>query len=90
MSPKFVKFPRMWQACMAERRMDASTYRVALYLLDRASFSDHVPLGNRVLAKHGVSRAGKWRALRQLGQAGLIAIERRRGKAPVVNVRWTR
>ena len=46
MSRKFVKFPRMWQACLAERRMDGSTYRVALYLLDRASFSDHVPLGN--------------------------------------------
>jgi hypothetical protein len=90
MGHKFVKFPRMWQVCMAERRMDASAYRVALYLLDRANFSDHVPLGNRILAKHGVGRTSKWRALHQLAQAGLIGIERQQGKAPVVKVRWTR
>lgn len=75
MGCKFVKFPRMWQACMAERRMEASAYRVALYLLDRATFSEHVPLGNQVLRKHGVSRASKWRAIEQLRQAGLIAVE---------------
>jgi hypothetical protein len=56
---KFVKFPRMWQVCMAERRADGSVYRVALYLLDRANFCEYVPLGNRVVEKCGVSRASK-------------------------------
>jgi hypothetical protein len=87
---RFVKFPKMWQACLAENRADGSAYRVALYLLDRASFSDVVPLGNRVLKRHRVSRASKWRALEQLRSAGLIAVEHRRGKAPLVKVRWSR
>jgi hypothetical protein len=86
---KFVKFPRMWQVCLAENRADGSTYRVALYLLDKASFSNVVPLGNRVLEKHGVSRASKWRALEHLRSAGLIALEERRGRPPLVKIRWT-
>jgi hypothetical protein len=88
-SYKFIKFPKMWQACLEEKRADGSTYRVALYLLDKASFSDVVPLGNRVLEKHGVSRASKWRALEYLRSAGLIAVEERRGRPPLVKVRWT-
>jgi len=84
-----VKFPKMWQVCLEEKRADGSAYRVALYLLDKASFSDVVPLGNRVLEKHGVSRASKWRALEHLRSAGLIAVGARRGKAPLVKVRWT-
>jgi hypothetical protein len=89
MNRKFVKFPRMWQLCLAEKSADGSTYRVALYLLDKASFSEQVPLGNRVLSKLGVSRASKWRAIGLLRRAGLIAVEARRGKAPLVKVRWT-
>jgi hypothetical protein len=88
-SAKFVKFPKMWQARLEDTRADGSTYRVALYLLDRANFSDTVRLGNRVLEKHGVSRASKWRALKLLRSAGLIAVEERRGKAPLVKVRWS-
>ena len=34
-----------------------STYRVALYLLDRAHFAEHVPLSTAALKKRGVSRA---------------------------------
>jgi hypothetical protein len=60
---KFVKFPKMWQVCLEEKRADGSAYRVALYLLDNV-----VPLGNRVLEKHGVSRASKWRALEHPAQ----------------------
>ena len=90
MSRKFVKFPKLWQTCLAERRADGSTYRVALYLLDRASFSEHVPLGNRALEKQGVSRASKWRALDLLRRAGLIAVEGHKGRVPRVRVRWTR
>jgi hypothetical protein len=74
MSRKFVKFPKLWQTCLAERRADGSTYRVALYLLD----------------KQGVSRARKWRALDLLRRAGLIAVEGRKGRVPRVTVRWTR
>jgi hypothetical protein len=90
MSTKFVKFPKSWQVCLAELHADGSVYRVALYLLDRASFSEYVRLGNRVLEKQGVSRASKWRALRKLRHAGLIAVDDHKGRVPRVRVRWTR
>jgi hypothetical protein len=89
MSGKFVKFPKLWQTCLAEQHADGSTYRVALYLLDKATFSEHVPLGNRVLEKQGVSRASKWRALKLLRRAG-IAVEGHKGRVPRVRVRLTR
>ena len=90
MSQKFVMVPKMWQTCLAEMNADGSTYRVALYLLDKACWSQQVPLGNRVLETHGVSRRTKWRALGRLRQAGLIAVEHRPRRNPVVTVRWTR
>jgi hypothetical protein len=88
MSGKFVKFPKMWEVCLAERGADASAYRLALYLLDRAHFSEYVPLGNGALKKRGVSRASKWRALEQLRQAGLVEVDGRKGRVPRVRVRW--
>jgi hypothetical protein len=79
----------MWQVCLAEIRADATTYRVALHLLDKAAFSNPVTLSNQGLAKCNVSRASKWRALETLRQAGLVAISERAGKSPLVTVRWT-
>ena len=85
---KFVKFPRMWQECLAEMRANACTYRVALYLLDRASFTRRVVLSTVAMEKRGVSRTGKRRALQQLRQKGLIAVEKHPNKSPVVTVRF--
>jgi hypothetical protein len=61
---------------------------VALYLLDRASFTNQFVLSTSALRKLGVSRNGKRRALQQLRQAGLIAIQERPDKNPLVTVRW--
>jgi hypothetical protein len=88
MGYKFVKFPKMWQVCLAEQRADASTYRLALHLLDRAAFSEQVPLGNAALKRHGLSQRSKWRALDRLRRVGLIAVESRRGRPPLVKVRF--
>jgi hypothetical protein len=88
MGYKFVKFPKMWQVCLAEQRADASTCRLALYLLDRTAFSEQVPLGNAALKRHGVSQRSKWRALEKLRRVGLIAVETRRGRPPLVKVRF--
>jgi hypothetical protein len=88
MGQKFVKFPNTWRECLAEAKADGSAYRVALYLLDKAGFVNPMPLGNRVLSRHGVSRYSKWRALELFRKAGLIAVEGRKGKAPLVKVRW--
>lgn len=86
----YTKVPKLWQEYLIKADADAATYRVALYLLDQATWTIDVPLGNRVLAKHGVSRWGKWRALRKLRRVGLVAVEERPRRAPVVKVRFTR
>ena len=90
MGQKFVKVPKMWQVCLAEKRAGASTYRLALYLLDKSTFSEEVPLRNGALKGQGVGRRTKWRALEQFRQFGLIAVETRPGKPPLVKVRWTK
>jgi len=87
---KFVKVPRLWEEVLTDIRADGTTYRVALYLLNQATWTERVSLGNRVLERHGVNRQGKWRALERLRQAGLVAVESRRGRPPLVKVRFTR
>ena len=64
MGCKYVKFPRMWRSLCWRKKEGTlvSTYRVALYLLDRANL-EHVPLSTAALKKRGVSRASKWRAV---------------------------
>jgi DNA-binding FadR family transcriptional regulator len=44
------------------------------------------PLSNSVLAKYGVTREVKRRALAALESSGLILVERRHGRAPVVTL----
>ena len=88
MGHKFVKFPKMWETCLTKRGVTVATYRVALYLLDQARFAEHVPLSTAALKKRGVSQRSKWRTLEPLRQAGLIAVEHRRGRPPLVKVRW--
>jgi hypothetical protein len=85
---KFTKFPKMWKQELAGIRANSCTYRVALYLLDRASFSKEVILSTSTMQRLGVSRNGKRGALDQLRRAGLIAIEERPNKNPIVTVRW--
>jgi hypothetical protein len=74
---------------MAEARASGCAYRVALYLLDRACWSRRVNLSTATMRKLGVSRNGKRRALQQLRRCGLIAVEERPSKSPIVTVRFT-
>jgi hypothetical protein len=85
---KFTKFPKIWGQQLAEIHANGCTYRVALYLLDRASFSNQVVLSTSAMRRRGVSRNGKRAALNQLRRAGLIAVEERPDKNPIVTVRW--
>jgi hypothetical protein len=43
-------------------------------------------LSNGMVDMEGVTRWGKWRALAELEQLGLITIERRRRKSPLIVV----
>jgi hypothetical protein len=85
---KFTKFPKLWRVRLAETRANGCAYRVALYLLDRACWSRQVTLSTATMRNLGVSRNGKRGALRQLRRAGLIAVEERPRKSPLVTVRF--
>ena len=85
---KFTKFPKIWQDCLAEIRADGCTYRVALYLLNKACWGRQVTLSTAAMRKQGVSRNGKRSALQQLRRAGLIAVAERPRKSPIVTVRF--
>jgi hypothetical protein len=83
----FAQVPLGWAAAAAKA---TKTQRAMVWVLlqhmawqnDRAAF----PLSNAVLAKYGVSREVKRRALAALESAGLIVVERQHGRAPVVTL----
>lgn len=60
--------------------------------LDRLIFEargrNPVSLTNHNLRRYGIDRAGKWRALRKLETAGVIAIEQRGREAPLITHLW--
>ena len=85
---RFTKVPDMWFVRLAEIRAQGCTYRVALYLLREARWSPFVTLSSAALRKLGVGRDGKRNALRELLDAGLIGLEERPNKNPVVKVKW--
>jgi hypothetical protein len=89
---KFVKFPEMWRVQLAGIRANGCAYRMALHLLERAHWMSpgnrQVTLSTTSMRKLGVNRQGKRSALQQLRKAGLIAVEERPKKSPIVTVRF--
>ena len=84
---KFAKVPLWWaeQAAKATRTQKAMTWIWLLYLAwagGRKTF--RVP--NARLADRGVSRWAKAHALRELEAAGLIRVDRDKGKAPTITL----
>jgi hypothetical protein len=84
---EFVRFPRVWEKRL-EATDSANTYRVALFVLFRHWKADGKPfvLSNIAMSTGGVARQGKWRALRELERLGLIRVEERPKKSPLVTV----
>jgi len=83
----FIKFPCSWATRLTTARR-ISTYRIALHLLYQhwRTSGRPSPLSNVALLRAGVSRREKWRALEELESAGLIKVERRPRKSPVVTI----
>jgi hypothetical protein len=83
---QFVKVPWAW----VERLEGAAgqTYRVALCLLhlNWKAGGKPVKFPNGMLGIDGVSRRSKWRALNDLERRGLITVERRPGRSPIVRL----
>ena len=81
----FVQVPWAW----VERLKGATgqTHQVALHLLYLQWRSKgSVKLPNGMLKIDGISRQSKWRALVDLERRGLIVVERRRRKSPIVHL----
>lgn len=82
---QFVMVPLWWKNQLS-RATHACTFKVALELLYRhwRGGGEAVSLPNVGLV--GVSDGTKWRALKELEDLGLVAIERRPKKSPLVTV----
>jgi hypothetical protein len=82
----FVKLPMSWYERM--KGAHGQTYRVAWYLLylHWKGNGDPIKLTNGMLRMDGVSRYSKRRALKNLEQRGLVTIEQRPRKSPIVRV----
>ena len=82
---RFVKLPYLWIDRLAVAKRMA-TYRVAHHIL-RKNFErsgQSFPLPNGIVP--GVDRSAKHDALRELERLGLIRVERRPNKSPVIRV----
>jgi hypothetical protein len=84
---QFVQVPWAWIERLAQSQ-SANTYRVAVTLLylHWKTNGDAIKLANGMLAIDGVSRYAKYRALAELERFGLITVNRRRKKSPIVTL----
>ena len=82
---RFIRIPALWREKLASDS-HASTLKLALHLLVRDWENHDAPirLSNGRLAKAGVSHDQKWRALAELESLGLVFVERRARKSPIV------
>jgi hypothetical protein len=86
-SGPFVKVPLWWavEAAKATKTPKALVWIRLLHMVWKTN-SPTFPLPNGKLENEGVSRFAKYRALRELEAAGLIVVERRHGKSPLVSI----
>jgi hypothetical protein len=85
---RFVKVPLWWAEAAAKATTGGATALVLIYLLHASwkARSTTFPLPNGYLARCGASRKIKYRVLRELEAAGLIVVERRVRKTPLVTL----
>ena len=83
----FVKVPLKWAAAATKATKTPQTL-VWVLLLHEAwrTKGSAFSLSNAKLAKYGISREVKRRALAALETAGLITVDRHHGRAPVVTL----
>jgi hypothetical protein len=82
----FVKVPWLWIEAL--QGATGQTHQVALcllYLRWKAN-SETIKLSNKAITTDGISRQSKWRGLRDLERRGLITLECRPGRSPLVRV----
>jgi hypothetical protein len=84
---RFVQVPMDWIEAL--KGAHGQTYRVALFLLHLhwRGGGEPVKLANGMLAMDGVPPTSKRRALADLERRGLITVERRPHKSPLIKLR---
>jgi hypothetical protein len=82
---QFTIVPHGWSNRLKATR-HASTFKLALHLLYQHWKNRRQPIAltNVALTGAGVSRRSKWRALSELERLGLVKVERRPRKSPLV------
>jgi DNA-binding transcriptional ArsR family regulator len=85
---RFLKGPIPWQWIIRASQLPGKAFVVGLCLwrLKGAMKKDTIKLSNAELEPFGIDRAAKSRALSALEKAGLITVERSRGRWPVVTL----
>jgi hypothetical protein len=86
---QFVQIPLWWWEELARPPMaNGSAFHVAghLWHLDWKHHSKPFKLPNMALAYYGISRFTKWRVLRELERRGLIRLECRDRKSPIIHL----
>jgi hypothetical protein len=83
----FVTVPLWWAAAAAKatKTPKALVWIRLLHMAWKAGGTTF-PLPNGKLKGDGISRFAKYRALRELEDAGLIVVERHHGKTPIVSI----
>jgi hypothetical protein len=87
-SRHFVMVPRRWVDVITANSRD-KTFAVVSHLLYEhwRQGGGPITVPNGMLDLDGVSRSAKWRVLNMLERAGLISIERRDRKSPIVKIK---
>jgi hypothetical protein len=85
---RFLKGPIPWRWIEVAAAQPGRALEVGLCIwrLAGAMKSDTIKLGNREVARLGVDRYAKSRALAHLKRAGLIEVESRPGRLPMVTI----
>jgi hypothetical protein len=84
---KFIKVPMAWRQKLVGAT--GNTILIALdllYLAWKDGRDGPVKLPNAALRRVGIGRQSKWRALGDLERRGLVAIDRRSGRSPLVRL----
>jgi hypothetical protein len=85
----FIRMPWSWANVLASNGVGAKVWVVACHILYETWRAKGQPIKvpNGMLERCGVSRPAKYRALRKLEQLGLVSVEWRPYKSPIVTIR---
>jgi hypothetical protein len=84
--PTSVQIPIGWLSAAARLPGKSLHTGVALWCEAGSATSSTIPLSNVYSLEFGVDRNAKYRALAWLERAGLVTVERKIGRAPVVTI----